>query len=336
MATGHRSTEASRRDRGCTGWWIAACLAVVAASPDGALAAWIAVNDGGTHVYDANSGHEFDALLIRNVGCPYPPGDPCTNPGAPTSAIVQPTAQIYMIQGRDSSNVVVNGGDLGFLRAYHDSTVTMHDGQIHDGWTSATLSSGVSAFDQATLLVNGGFIDGSLTAYGSPTVTLNGGHVADTIQTNGNAEVTVNGGQIDGYVGAGGNARISVHGGSMDWVQSTNAGTMVITGGSIASSVHARDTSRIWIEGSNFAIDGAPVGLGDILQTTGVLTGLLANGDALNVAFRQGELDTGQLTPYSGTIMLTPEPGSGLLLGLGLAGLAARRRCTGAPGAARR
>lgn len=300
-----------------------ACL-TLHASPSTAV--FLAVNDGRTHVYNAQKSHPWDALLIRNVGCPYPPGDACANPGTPTTAIVQPFAQIYSMQGRDSSTVVVNGGDLGFLQAHHDSHVTMHGGSVHDAWTSLMLASGVLALDRSTLVVSGGYIDGHLGAYGTPIVAFDGGHIAKTIQAGGSSTLTMNGGQVDGFVGAFSAARVAVHGGSMSDVLANDRGEIVVTGGTIASTVYARDDSQVWIVGSGFAIDGVPTGLGDIVATSGVLTGVLENGDALNVAFRQGELATGQIAPLTGTITLAPEPGSGVLVGLGMAWLGGRAR----------
>ena len=71
------------------------------------------------------------------------------------------------------------------------------------------------------------------------------------------------------------------------------------------------------INGSNFAVDGIPLGFGEIKSTLGgyyenepfrTLTGTLANGDIINNSFRIGD--------YA-SIVLVPEPVTLLLLGLG-------------------
>lgn len=59
---------------------------------------------------------------------------------------------------------------------------------------------------------------------------------------------------------------------------------------------------------------------GDLTALNGILTGTLILGDPLDLWFSQGG------GSYTGTITLVPEPATGLLFGLGLAGLALRRQ----------
>ena len=72
--------------------------------------------------------------------------------------------------------------------------------------------------------------------------------------------------------------------------------------------------------GAGFEVDGIPVPYGDLTALTGTLTGTLLSGDSLYAEFGQGS------SYYTGTITLVPEPTTALLLGIGLAGLALRRR----------
>ena len=96
-----------------------------------------------------------------------------------------------------------------------------------------------------------------------------------------------------------------------------------ISGGVIVDELNVRDNSLLEIYGSNFAVDGIPVGYGPITEgtvneldmLTGTLTGTLVSSDLLNNAFN---IDPGA------TIILVPEPTMLLLVGLGA--LCFRRR----------
>jgi hypothetical protein len=94
--------------------------------------------------------------------------------------------------------------------------------------------------------------------------------------------------------------------------------------------IRAGDSSIIRISGSNFRVDGTPVGLGVIPFTTGTLTGTLDSGDSIidTIFFHDGY--TSAAGTFTDTIELVPEPSTALLLALGLVGIAAGRRRTAA------
>jgi len=91
------------------------------------------------------------------------------------------------------------------------------------------------------------------------------------------------------------------------------------------SYVYALGASTITIFGSDFEVDEVPVSLGDLSALGGALTGTLPSGSSFYSVFYQGGTSC-LATTCTGTITLAPEPSSALLLGLGLAGQAAKRR----------
>jgi len=97
----------------------------------------------------------------------------------------------------------------------------------------------------------------------------------------------------------------------------TNNSLVEWSGGTIRQDLGIDMEATLKIYGSNFAIDGIPVDFGEITSILGHtyssdpfrrLTGTLINGDIINTQFRIGE---------NAKIVLTPEPSSILLFGLG-------------------
>jgi len=196
-----------------------------------------------------------------------------------------------------------------------------------------------------------GAAPGLCTAPGAPTtVAIVDGGVAANVLADGSSHVDMQGGDVYGlFLAASGSASISMTGGNVHFVleasedsqisflggyveaqvRGFDAAHITIAGGSIGSGgaqaeIRTFNQALIEIIGSDFAIDGIPVAFGDISAASGRITGRLASGDLLDDRF---ERVSGQ-----GTIRLiaNPEPGTGLLVALGLLALgAARRRAPG-------
>jgi hypothetical protein len=189
-------------------------------------------------------------------------------------------------------------------------------------------------------LLDGGLIQAWIDAHQDSRVNILGGRVSGSVNAYGASHIAVVGGEIGGPVYCRENSRLDISGGSMGaWVQSLSSSEVTISGGEINLFVEAWDNSRVTISGgtiggriaairdglitlvgSNFAVNGTPVGYGDFASDyaiNGTLTGILANGDILNNTF--------SLIHPGADITFIPEPGTILLLGLGGLGVLRKR-----------
>ncbi len=91
---------------------------------------------------------------------------------------------------------------------------------------------------------------------------------------------------------------------------------LIITGGDIGPGVRSYGNSEVFIYGSNFQIDGVPVGYGPVPVPMGNLTGDLLNGQI------QCSFDIFD----DSSVTLVPEPVSVVVLGLGGVALILRRK----------
>ena len=101
-----------------------------------------------------------------------------------------------------------------------------------------------------------------------------------------------------------------------------DSATIDIFGGQLGSGTAASDdlflfdSSQVTIYGDNFQVDGIPVPFGPVSVTDGVLTGSLQNGSNLFLVFSRTQ---------SSSLVLAPEPGTGMLLTLGVLLMAGRK-----------
>ena len=140
-------------------------------------------------------------------------------------------------------------------------------------------------------LVEGGSITWWLNALDNSKINIFGGAIQDDLWTYHYSQTTISAGSIT------------------DDLNASNDSVVFISGGSIGDQIVATDASQINILGSNFEIDGVPVGYGEISVTSGLLTGTLENGiDIINNNF--------YIDPDA-SIFLVPEPSTLLMLGAG-------------------
>ncbi len=92
---------------------------------------------------------------------------------------------------------------------------------------------------------------------------------------------------------------------------------LIITGGDIGPGFMSYGSSEVFIHGSNFQIDGAPVGYGPLPVPMGNLTGDLLLGGQINSLFAIFD---------NSSVTLVPEPASTIMLALGGVALILRRK----------
>ena len=231
-----------------------------------------------------------------------------------------------------SSQVVVSGGTIKYdLNAYPGSQVTISGGSV-EGKLNANLNSqvavsggsiktGVFAFDNSQVAISGGVM-GVLYTFDDSQVAVSGGSMG-SLATEGSSQITVSGGSMD-YLAVNINSRVIVSGGKVGDLGVHHSSQVIVSGGLLEGDMYLSTNGVLTIDGSDFAIDGTPVGYIELTSILGLgyddepyrrLTGTLLNGDPLDNDFRIGN---------SAKIILVPEPATLLLLGLG--GLILRRK----------
>ncbi|HEY7088081.1 MAG TPA: hypothetical protein VH518_08335 [Tepidisphaeraceae bacterium] len=251
----------------------------------------------------------------------------------------------------DTSRINCNGATFGLgivtggfatnalvgLTAFDQSLVTVSGGTLHSfissGGSSTDVAIGLSARGTSSITVNDGNVTGSIssgsggtaTAYGlfasdhSSVSILNGNFIGSTsfgvgdgLRAFGQATVSILGGSFDGEgastgvpaaISAGGSSTISIFGGSFSSANSPGP----------AYGLMAQDTAQILLYGSGFNYP-----FGAIPDLTGTITGILQNGQNVNLSFQQG---------HAGQISLVPEPSTiGLAVLVSLIPFRSRRR----------
>lgn len=243
-----------------------------------------------------------------------------------------------IIMKRQSILLVVTMAFLLFPMASQNAEAYMHfnDGQTHD--IDYIIYDGIyvqgDTFGNPTtvnLLPGGGSIMDVASSKNS-RVMVSGGSIADSLVASWNSYVTFSDGSIGNQLYAFDSSQVTVSGGTIGDTINSYGGLITISGGSIGTDLIAglngADRGVVIIKGFNFAVDGTPVGYGELHSVLGGvwamepdrrLTGTLLNGDQIDNNFYVNE---------GSRIILTPVPGAFILgsIGIALAGMKLRRR----------
>ena len=175
--------------------------------------------------------------------------------------------------------LIFNDGGVHIIDYQLDDNVWVEDSPLDEFTTLNIVDDGiirdwVNVFDYSQVNMSGGSIGYDLLTWDNSQAVISDGLIASDLNTFNNSEVFIFGGTID-------------------------------------AGLNIQGNSQVTIAGTNFAIDGFAVGYGTYTAsdyTSGILTGILTNGDPMNNNF--GIANDARIT-------LVPEPATLLILGAG-------------------
>lgn len=171
--------------------------------------------------------------------------------------------------------------------------------------------------------MSGGWVDGILATGNTSQVYISGGLIQDRLSVLDNSYVEVSGGLNAGWMEVFCQSRAEIYGGSIvGRLEVRDECSVDIYGGSIGGDLILDPgpwplPAVLTIHGSDFAINGQPVGYGDVWglyhgpwenEPTRRLTGRLNSGELIDNDFYIG---------HGSRIILVPEPAAIVLLALG-------------------
>lgn len=267
------------------------------------LPAQIVFEDGGINVVDSALA-QF--IIVRDSAM-----------GVPTTVLVQAGAAIPnqgtsgtpSIVVEDSSIVEMSGGEtVGHFNTF-DNAIGFFTGGI--------VGDEVRTFGNSMMTVGspkgmGGVIDieDDLESDDNSRIDMYEGRVFDDVEARGTSEMNLFGGEYDEDIEAMDNSVINIFGGlyntgfgdpddieggeiaAEDSGTGVNAAVVNVHGGTFVGALFdpdfkAEGNGTINIFGSDFAVNGVPVGFGQLAAITGQLTGTLEDGSTLNNDFEQ-------------------------------------------------
>ena len=220
----------------------------------------------------------------------------------PTTLNIVQGGMIYHTWVFDRSSVNVLGGAINYeLYAYDDSHVTIVAGVI------GAVGRDLFAHNRSQVVVSGGGLGGELHLYDDAALHMSDGTIGFAAFANNNSKLYITGGSLgtnsrdlmmynhsELYL-SGGNLRrhlvicnyskVFMTGGVIGFdLVALDESQVVISGGWVDRYLNPKNDSIIIVLGNNFNLP-----LGYISNTSGILTGTLANGDSINVDFiREG------------------------------------------------
>jgi hypothetical protein len=146
------------------------------------------------------------------------------------------------------------------------------------------------------------------------------GDVFENVFVTVSSHVNFMGGTVNDRITLNELATLTMTGGAVNRIDLLLINHADISGGMVAE-ISVASQASVNIFGSDFAVDGVPVGLGLLSATSGTLTGTLLDGSVISTVFSRDQED-------ASTVELLPEPATAGLLAVGALLLMPRRRRT--------
>jgi len=189
-------------------------------------------------------------------------------------------------------------------------------------WLAGAHARALIGCEHSRINILGGSV-GFLESWDFSQVDISGGSIEDRLDSWGSSQLNISGGFIYGLV-SWESSHADISGGSIGDLVSSSSGQINVFGGTISGDLRLWGQSKIRIFGYDFAVDGQPLGYGELTSIYGGLpdyeplrhlTGTLLSGELFDNDFYIGN---------DARIVLIPEPTTLLLLGIG--GLVLRKR----------
>ncbi len=187
----------------------------------------------------------------------------------------------------------------------------------------------IHMYSNSDINMDGGLINLNLAGVDSSTINMSNGTIGGDFEVYDNAFATVSGGSF-GHMRVSNNSEVIMTGGAVGLnVTVLDDAVATISGGTITGSIAVGSyNGTIYLDGTDFAINGISLTKGDKLSDFGTLvensiydyyegtiTGILSDGSIMNNDFKIFNQE--YLAGY-GDIIIVPEPTSLLLFGAGL------------------
>jgi len=209
----------------------------------------------------------------------------------------------YRINALENSTVEMTGGRTQVLNMANTSTFNLFGGEVEMV---------VHSFDSSVVNMHGGSTP-NLWVHDTGSANVFDGWI-DTVQALDASETSIKGGDVDGMA-ASRNSTVRLSGGTVNSMSTYDDATVFLSGGNL-NYLRVREDSQVTFVAGEFILGDGLWLQDEELMGTGILNGTWYDGTMWRTNILVNE--------QTGTILLTPEPASLLLMGLG--GLALRRR----------
>lgn len=314
------------------------------------LCLWVLPAFGLTEFKDGGT-HDINTTINDDVWVDW------ESPGMYTTVNVLAGGTIpatYKLKGYNNSSLNISGGSVYGLSAYDNTLVNISSGSmdsslcaydssivnISGGWANSSNAYGNShivvsngatnylyAHENGQITMSDGSVNTNLSAHDSGKIQMSGGSVRSALQAIGSSQVEMSGGSV-GFLYARDNGQMEITGGSVGYVRGLGNSKIAVSGGVISSGgsgIHISGQTKLIIDGSNFFIDGNPIGFGEITSMFGGnyldepyrrLECTLSNGDPFDNQFKIGDSASITLIPkpiapfYPPQTVVLPDPNS--------------------------